>query len=72
MEMAGLTDAQAPLPALCTPSDGHLSKYQVSFNSLLYFQTYAPDRLFIAKIKKEINSVSTGDRVMVLTLYNFP
>ena len=38
--------------ALCTSSDGHLSMYQVSFNSLLYFQRYAPVKLFIAKIKK--------------------
>ena len=33
--------------ALCTFSDGHLSMYQVSLNSLLYFQIYAPDKLFI-------------------------
>ena len=38
--------------AFCTSSDGLLSIYQVSFNSLVYFQRYAPDRLFIAKIKK--------------------
>ena len=42
--------------------------YQVSFNSLLYFQRYALDKLFIAKIKKESNSVNTGDRVMVRAL----
>ena len=47
--------------ALCTSSDGHLSLYQVSFNSLLNFQRYAPDKLFIAKIKKGSNSVNTGD-----------
>ena len=52
--------------ALCTSSDGLLSMYQVSFNSLLYFQRYAPDKLFTAKIKKGSNSVNTGDRVMVL------
>ena len=40
--------------------------YQVSFNSLLYFQRYAPDKLLIAKIKKGSNSINTGDRVMVL------
>ena len=40
--------------------------YQVSFNSLLHFQRYAPDKLFIAKIKKGSNSVNTGDRVMIL------
>ena len=38
--------------AFCTFSDGLLSIYQVSFNSLVYFQRYAPDSLFIAKIKK--------------------
>ena len=64
--MVGQMDAQAPLPALCTSSDGHLSMYQVSFKSLLYFQRYALDKLFIAKIKKGSNSVNTGDRVMVL------
>ena len=58
------------LPALCTSSDGHLSMYQVSFNSLLYFQRYVPDKLFIAKIKKGSNSVNTGDRVMVLAFCN--
>ena len=38
--------------ALCTSSDSCLSMYKVSFNSLLYFQRYAPDKLFTAK--KEI------------------
>ena len=46
--------------------------YQVSFNSLLYFQRYAPDKLFIAKIKNGSNSVNTGDRVMVLAFCNSP
>ena len=58
--------------APCTSSDGHLSMYQVSFNSLLYFQRYAPDKLFIAKIKKGSNSINTGDRVMVLAFCNSP
>ena len=44
--------------------------YQVSFNSLLYFQRYAPDKLFIAKIRMVSNSVNTGDRVMVLAFCN--
>ena len=56
--------------ALCTFSDGRLLIYQVSFNSLLYFQKYAPDKLFIAKIKRESSSVNTGDRVMVLAFCN--
>ena len=68
--MAGQTDAQAPLPALCTSSDGYLSMYQVSFDSLLQFQRYAPDKLFIAKFKKGGNSVNTGDRVIVLAFCN--
>ena len=63
--MAEQTDAQASLPPLCTSSDGHLSMYQVSFNSLLYFQRYAPDKLFIAKIKKGSNSVNTRDGIVV-------
>ena len=58
--------------ALCTSSDGRLSMYKVSFNSLPYFQRYAPDKLFTAKIKKERNSVNTGDRVMVLAFCNSP
>ena len=41
--------------------------YQVSFNSLLYFQRYAPDTLFIAKMKKESDSVNTGYRITILT-----
>ena len=68
--MAGQMDAQAPLPALCTSSDGHLSMYRISFNSLLYFQRYAPDKLFIAKNKKGSNSVNTGERVVVLAFCN--
>ena len=58
--------------ALCTPSDGHRSMYQVSFNSLLCFQRNALDKLFIAKIKKGSNSVNTGDRVMFLAFCNSP
>ena len=38
--------------ALCTFSDSRLSMYQVSFKSLLHFQRYAQDKLFIAKKKK--------------------
>ena len=52
--------------SLYISSDGRLSMYHVSFNSLLYFQRYAPDKVFTAKIKKESNSVNTGDRVTVL------
>ena len=40
--------------------------YQVSFNSLLYFQRYAPDKLFIAKIENGSSSIKTGDTVMLL------
>ena len=56
--------------ALCTSSDGYSSMYQVSFNSLLYFQRYAPDKLLFAKIRKGSNSVNTGDRVKVLAFCN--
>ena len=58
--------------ARCTSSDGCLSMYQVSFNSLLNLLRFAPDKLFIAKIKKGSNSVNTGDRVMVLAFCNSP
>ena len=44
--------------------------YQVSFNSHLYFQRYAPNKLFIAKINQESYSVNTGDRVMFLAYCN--
>ena len=37
--------------AFCTFSIGPLSIHQVSFHSLLYFQRYASDKLFIAKIE---------------------
>ena len=46
--------------------------YQVSFNSLPYFQRYALDKLFTAKIKMESNSVNTGDRAMVLAFCKNP
>ena len=48
-----------------------LSMYQVSLNSLLYFQRCSPGKLFTAKNKKGSNSVNTGDRVMVLALFDF-
>ena len=58
--MAGQTDAQAPLLALCTSSDGHLSMYLVSFNSLLYFQRYASTSFLLKKIEKGSNAINTG------------
>ena len=48
--------------AFCYSSYNPLSVYQVSFNSLVYFQRYTPDKLIIAKIKKRNNSVNTIDR----------
>ena len=64
-EITVITCDRVTVLAFSTSSDGHLSMYQVSFNPLLYFQRYAPDKLFIAKIKKGSNSVNAGDRVMV-------
>ena len=58
--------------ALCTISDGCLSMYQVSFDSLLYFQRYAPDKFNIAKIRKGNNSINTDNRVMVLAFCTSP
>ena len=49
-----------------------LSVHQVSFNSLVHFHRCAPDKLFIAKIKKGSNSVNTDYKVMVLALCHFP
>ena len=46
--------------------------YQVSFDYLLYFQRYAPDKLNIAKIRTGNNSISTDNRVMVLPFCTFP
>ena len=50
--------------------------YQVSFDSLfdslLYFQRYAPDKFNIAKIRKEKSSINTDDRVMVLAFCTSP
>ena len=57
---------------LYTISDGHLSMYQVSFDSLLYFQRYVPDKFYIAKIRKGNNSINTDDRVMVLAFCTSP
>ena len=42
------------------------------FNSVLYFQRYAPDKLRIAKVWKGSNSVTTDDRAMVLAFCDFP
>ena len=50
---------------------GLYQMYQVFLNSLLYFQRYAPDRLFLANIKKKCNSVNTGDRFAVLAFGSF-
>ena len=55
--------------AFCTSCDGPLSMYEVSFTSLVFVQRYAPDKLFIAKIKKISNSMNTVDRVKILTFY---
>ena len=56
---------------LYTSSDDFLSMYQVLFNSLLYFQRYAPDKLNIGQIRKGSDSINTGDGVMVLALCTF-
>ena len=57
--------------ALCFFADGPLSMYQVSFNPLVIFQRYSPDKLFIEKMKKGSDSIYTVDRVMVFTSCNF-
>ena len=58
--------------AFYTSSDDILLMYQVLFNSLLYFQRYAPDKLNIAKIRKGSISLNTDDTVMVLAFCDFP
>ena len=57
--------------AFCHFPHGPLVVNQVSFHSLVYFQTYSPDKLFIAKIKKGSKSVNTVDRVMHLSSCTF-
>ena len=57
--------------AFCTFSDSPLSINQLSFNSLLCFQRLAPDKLFIAKNKKESSSLKTVDKVTILALCTF-
>ena len=54
--------------AICIFSDDPLSLCQVSFNPLVYFQRYAPEKLLITKSKKGSNSVNTVDRVTLLAL----
>ena len=56
------------LLAFCTFSDGRLLIYQVSFNSLEYFQRYAPHKLSIENIKKESNSVNTPEKASIFAL----
>ena len=58
--------------ALRDSPHGPLSMYQVSFNSLVYVQKYAPGKLFTAKIKKGSNSVNTVDWVTILALCTSP
>ena len=57
--------------ALCISADGLLSMFQVSFNSLVYFQRYAPDKFFFPKIKKGSNSLNIGDRVYDSCILHF-
>ena len=57
--------------AFCTFSAVPLSMFKFSFNLLVYFQSSAPDKLFISKIKKESNSLNTTDRVTILALWTF-
>ena len=66
----GQTDERRPLPYCPLPFGGVIYQCIVSFNSLLYFQRNAADKLFIAKIKKGSSSINTGDRVIVLAFCN--
>ena len=67
-----ITCDRVTLLAFCTFSDSRLLMYQVSFNSIVHFQRYTPDKRFTAKNKKGSNSINTGNRVMVLAFCNFP
>ena len=46
------SDDRVMVLVFCTFPNGPLSIYQVSFYFSLYFQRYAPDKRFIAKIEK--------------------
>ena len=46
------SDDRVMVLAFCSSSISPLTIYQVSFHSLLYFQRYAPNKLFIAKTEK--------------------
>ena len=71
-EITVITCDRVNVLALCTFSDDILSIDQVLFNSLLYFQRYAPEKLNIVKIRKGSSSVNTGDRVMMLAFCDSP
>ena len=60
-----ITCDRSTVLTLCTSSDGHLSMYQVSFNSL---SEICSGQAFYCKIKKRSNSLNTGDRAMVLAI----
>ena len=49
-----------------------LSMYQVSFNYLQYFRDMLWTSLLLKQIRKEINSLNTGDRLIVLAFLDFP
>ena len=53
-EITVITCDSVMVLALCIFFDDVLSKYPVLFNSLLYFQRYAPDKLNIAEIRRVI------------------
>ena len=57
--------------ALYASADDPVSMYKVSLRSLVYFQRCAPDKLFIAKIKKGSNSINTVNRFRVIAFCNF-
>ena len=56
--------------ALCTFADDPLSMCQVHLIPLYTFRDMLKTNFLLQKCKKENNSVSTVDRVMILALYD--
>ena len=69
---SAITCNRVTVRILYTISGSCLSMYQVSFNSLLYFQRYVPDKFNIAKIRKGNSFINTDTMVTVLAFCIFP
>ena len=71
-EITVITCDRVTILALYTFSDGLLSMYPVSFNSLLYFQRSAQESFLLQKNRKGSNSLNTGNKLTVLAFCTSP